>query len=257
MYTSCKLFGKSIGMQTYKNAPIKHAIIELRFLKSLTRDEFIGLEQELAGKFGSAEAEKRNDIKLNFTDQGVESSSSDSLESYLVTISDQLGFKLFSDRLVWNQQAPYGCWLEFVEPMFDVFRQLGHSYQVKNVRQVGVRFINEVHIPVPADGINLENYIRILPRVPEGMEQHPVVSFVSRFSQQHQERGILSNVQVSSGKSLNDHVSVILDIDVILRFKAAFEGGEEELKGILNVLRTAKNEAFEGSITDELRGLLL
>lgn len=147
-----------------------------------------------------------------------------------------------------NRLAPYTSlddYLPEIERTWNLFVHLAAPLQVRLIR---LRFINRILLPAVNGSVNLDEYLKLGPRLPDEAN----LTF-SGFFNQH------SAVEVATGNAVNitmatqpmegDKLPVILDID------AHYAGNMEpadwaQITARIQSLRRLKNLVFKNSLTD-------
>ena len=115
------------------------------------------------------------------------------------------------DLLAVNCVTDYPGWERFREWILDVLDQYVALSHPKAIRRIGLRYIN--HIRVPHHKVEIEDYLRAVPTVPEPVPQ--VFSpFVMRVQIPHEDAGalvILRSASIPPGDF--DGVVFLLDLD--------------------------------------------
>jgi uncharacterized protein (TIGR04255 family) len=124
------------------------------------------------------------------------------------------------------------------------------------VVRVGVRFINRLDLPNPnGGGVDLDQYLRTAPRIAPELPQQ-LESFFLRFQllTAGEPPARLTITETGLEPANPDVVSILLDIDA---FVQGIEVAGPTAWQFIERLRHEKNSAFESSITDATRKLIL
>jgi uncharacterized protein (TIGR04255 family) len=153
--------------------------------------------------------------------------------------------------------APYDRWETFqakAKENFDGFTEIAGR---KRITRIGVRYLNRFDIPLKAlEGQPLSQFLKIGVGVPP-----EITNTFGNF------RISLAGIESSTGAHLNlncgiappallGHGSISLDIDVYWGGEGQISGRLDEIWASTDVLRKAKNNVFETSITDALRAII-
>lgn len=151
------------------------------------------------------------------------------------------------DGLTFNILKRYPGW-EAVHP--EVRRLWGEYVRVlkpQQVLRVGLRFINRLQFPL--EGFKFDRYLHLLPGLPEGLPDQVADVFLRVVVPSDDAGRKVILTQRIEPPSSNDCLSVVLDVEA---FREASTGLEaDNLLGELQQLRTLKNKAFFGSLTEE------
>lgn len=163
------------------------------------------------------------------------------------------GKQIFQARLngfTFSRLRPYGKWIE----LRNEARRLWDIYAVhlkpNRITRVAVRYINQIDIP--SSQIDYKDYFRTGPEVSPDLPQGLSRFFMQLQFPQNDFGGLLILTQTVVPPASLGTTSVILDIDV---FKEIHEIQDEEVWDLLEILRTRKNEFFEGSLQNKTRDL--
>jgi uncharacterized protein (TIGR04255 family) len=236
----------------YPRPPITEAVLELRFDEALSQRDMDRIRDRF--KSGYPTIEQLQEIE--FTLEGTKLSQRLVAAGFKMT--DQgavnvLMLKALSFGTV--RLAPYEQWDQLsgtARLNWDVFtRVVGR----KVVKRIGCRFINRIDIPNKMfNGRRLADLFRT--RISLAMEIDGATGPFS-FSINVIHRGTGAKLLIQSAvvhpPALLDHTSVTLDTDAY--WDSDIPLRVEDMWSKADILRDAKNDVFENSITDDLRGL--
>ncbi|RYD70261.1 MAG: TIGR04255 family protein [Verrucomicrobiaceae bacterium] len=153
----------------------------------------------------------------------------------------------------YNRMEPYTSFDDYLPEIsrcWDEFRRLAAPVQI---RKIGLRFINRIPIPTENGVVNLSEYLKVSPNLPDGTG----LQFAG-FFHQHQaadpSTGINANIILASQPAEPDTFPLLLDIEVfrLQRFPPApLADWADQIK----TLRTLKNRIFEHSLTTKCLNL--
>jgi uncharacterized protein (TIGR04255 family) len=161
-----------------------------------------------------------------------------------------------TERFTFSWLAPYDRWESLRDEAFRVWGLYSSITNPVRVTRVGVRFINRLDLPNPdGTGVELDQYLRTAPRIAADLPQH-LESFFLRFQIliPGDPPANLRITEVGVTPLSPDVVSVLLDIDSFVQHLDVTSDAAWE---IIEHLRHEKNSAFESSITDATRKLIL
>jgi len=117
--------------------------------------------------------------------------------------------------------------------------------------RVALRYINRLDLPMPMD--NLNTYLRTYPEVGPDLPQS-LAGFLMQLQIPHEDiKAFLVLNQAMVPPAREGVASMILDLDL---FRTSnLPQSDEEIWEYFEILRTRKNEIFEGCITDATRRL--
>lgn len=236
----------------YKRAPITEAVFALQFretikLRELERigdrlkrrypkvDERINVEFRIAGGKGDLRQEK----------SGFQLGSANAVDMVILD-----GNSLTTSRL-----APYDSWEGLLRRARENFEDLLHVSRPV-VSRLGARFINRIDIPNrEVLGEDPGKFFNGMVHLPPGLVSS-AISLHWQATVFEAETGVQANVAFATQhpSPLLDHSSFNIDIDVYQHDSIPLR--HEDMWSLAAKLRAAKNNLFEGLITDEVRKLI-
>jgi uncharacterized protein (TIGR04255 family) len=121
------------------------------------------------------------------------------------------------------------------------------------IRKIGLRYINRILIPLDSGTVNLAEYLKVSPNLPDGTG----LQFAG-FFHQHQAgdpaTGIMANIILANQPNEGNFASLLLDIEVFKPERLAPAPLSEWLPQIQS-LRKMKNHIFEHSLTQKCLNL--
>lgn len=240
----------------YSRAPIVEAIIDLQAVApaGIGLEELREIHKSLIDKYPTLVNTSNMTITSDFQGGTFGASGSEEKIGFVFISPDgkqSVSMKL--DGFRFSRLAPYDTW----EAMRDEARSLWDVYRsiVKpaEVSRVAVRYVNRIDIPTPFR--DFRDYFRTFPEVSTDLPQSLSFYSMSLHIPQLVSNTFLILNQVLLPPQKPDFASVIIDIDVF-RDNAGC-ASDEEVWELLEVVRNAKNEAFEASITNSARELII
>jgi len=153
----------------------------------------------------------------------------------------------------YNRMAPYTSFDDYMPEIsrcWDEFRRLAAPVQI---RKIGLRYINRILIPLDGGTVNLAEYLKVSPNLPDGTG----LQFAG-FFHQHQAgdpaTGIMANIILANQPNEGSFASLLLDIEVFKPERFAPAPLAEWLPQI-HALRKMKNHIFEHSLTKKCLSL--
>lgn len=244
----------------YKNAPITEAVIEIRVQPDGPKapSDLQQLGEELKRQFPKQAPMQL--VRLGVTvppgapaGAPFKEVSSQHVGLRLSSADDRRVLQIRGNGLAYSHLAPYTDWPTFrgeARPLWDRYRKLCPTAKLT---RCALRYINRVDIP----GVKIEvpDYFRLYPEVPDDLPQHDVVSMTLNVQIPQQDLDCMATInQGLVDPPRPDVISVLLDIDI---FRLGIEKWEDtQVWEFLEKLRVRKNELFEGCITDRTRELI-
>ena len=148
-----------------------------------------------------------------------------------------------------NRLAPYSSlddYLPEMERAWRVFVALASPVQVRLVR---LRYINRIPLPMPEGRVELNEYVKIGPRLPDETKL-TLFGFLNRVAAVETETGNRVNIIVTSQPPEEKWLPVILDIEAVA------DGSIEPVDwpailARIQSLRDLKNMVFSSTLTDQ------
>lgn len=247
----------------YANAPITEAVIDL----TVTPGQDFSIEDlEALGDTLANEYPTRTPMYLYLGQMSIEeigdpmqAETSHQHGGYSFTSKNkkqELQARL--DGFTFSIYAPYERWETFRKEARRLWELYRSAIKVKNVTRVALRYINRIDIP--GSSVELENYVRTLPQVPNDMpndgDQRSFFMQLQLWQDDIDCMLIINEAPVAppNGKT----TSIQLDFDLYReQFEEPWQANDDvAIWGFLEQLHDRKNEAFEASITDTTRGLI-
>ena len=152
-----------------------------------------------------------------------------------------------------NRLAPYGTLDDYfpeIERTWKVFVALAKPIQIRVVR---LRYINRIPLPFTPPRIELEDYLRVGPRLPDE-EKLEFTGFLDQHTAVEPETGNQVNIVLTTQLVENNTLPLIFDITVESNANAEVENWPWLLSKI-QVLRALKNRVFRNTLTERCLNL--
>jgi uncharacterized protein (TIGR04255 family) len=243
----------------YRREPIVEAILDIRVAPTVehTLPKLAQANSGLEQQYPNRSPVFRNRIQGNFSEGGPEVTADQATIGFVFVSADrQQQYQVTPDGLIFNRLAPYIGWEAFRDEARKTWLQfknvLGGAVVVS---RLGLRYINRIEIPARG-AIELSDYFATVPH--EGPElPQPMSGFFMRIETPLPTVGAgggLGVVVAGTPAKQQNHVGVLLDIDAFKNISSAIS--DEETWSAIELLRNAKNAAFEACITDKTRKLI-
>jgi uncharacterized protein (TIGR04255 family) len=148
----------------------------------------------------------------------------------------------------YNRLAPYTSFDDYLPEIsrcWDEFRRLAAPVQI---RKIGLRSINRILVPLDRGTVNLADYLKVTPNLPDGAGLQ-----FSSFFHQHQAgdpaTGIKANIILASQPNEGNFLPLLLDIEVFKPERlppAPLADWSDQIQS----LRDLKNHIFKHSFTE-------
>ncbi len=148
-----------------------------------------------------------------------------------------------------NRLAPYTAlddYLPEIERTWHIYRDLAKPSQV---RQVRLRYINRILLPFPAGHVELDEYLKLGPRLPDE-DNLTFASFFNQYTALEVATGLEANVTVTVQPAGDGKLPIIFDNGVVSVEPVAPENWPRLLERI-TAMRGLKNRVFRNTLTDK------
>ncbi len=149
------------------------------------------------------------------------------------------------DGFAFSRLWPYERWEPFRDEARRLWRDYRDRFRPRSVTRLGVRYINRLDLPLPAD---LKRYLRVYPEAPSDLSPSLSGLLMQLTIPQPDLPGFLILTEALIEPASPEHVSVLLDFD-IYRDQDVPEA-DEDLWQVFETLRMRKNDAFKACVTD-------
>jgi uncharacterized protein (TIGR04255 family) len=236
----------------YAHAPITEAVLELRFDETLSQRDMERLHDRFKSAYSTVEM--LQEIEMVFEGTKVEPTLR--AAGFKMTDRNAVDVLMLKPATFGTiRLAPYEDWERFSGKAKENWELFTKVLGRKRVIRIGCRFINRIDIP---------NKLLDRQRVTELFLTHitlpseigyVVGSFAFGVETVHKVSGakLIIHSGIAQPPALLEHTSVTLDVDAYWDTEIPLRVDEMWAKA--DLLRAAKNDVFESSITDELRAL--
>lgn len=148
-----------------------------------------------------------------------------------------------------NRLAPYTSlddYLPEIQRTWEIFVALASPLLL---RQIHLRYINRIVLPLQERQVNLDDYLKTAPRLPDE-ERLRTLRFLDQHVVLDTESGNSVNIILASQPPEGEKQPVILDIEAV----AETSGEPKDWRSIVAVvqsLRSLKNHVFQRTLTEE------
>jgi len=239
-----------------KNAPITEALFDIRVKlpKSFIVDKFETIKQDLSDSYPIIEKQQlfleyhkviNGKPQIGPIEEGI--------NGYFYKTDDKKEIAQFRrDGFTFNRLHPYTNWDDLIvktKNLWPLYKKIANP---EAVTRLAVRYINHLQLPLPLE--DFSEYLCIPPNIPEGLPQG-VINFLNRVTLYDSAQDISANITQSlesgsqSSKNRNNHIVLILDIDVYKQ--GDFSMDSQEIWDNFEKFRKMKNEIFFNYITEK------
>jgi uncharacterized protein (TIGR04255 family) len=245
----------------YKNAPITEAVLEIRVeaLKPLDPSMLKNFADSLKGDFPKQAPMQLLQVGIAGPQQLGQVVSQTFSQSHvgmrLAKSDDSRVLQIRQDGFAFSHMAPYTEWAIFRKEAEPLWRQYRAICQDAKLARCALRYINRIDIPILGKSIEIFDYFRLYPKIPDELPQQDVIGMVLNVQMpQHDLECVASINQALIEPVKPNHISFVLDIDI---YRLGIQTWQDAaVWQFLDELRRRKNEIFEGCITDRTRELI-
>jgi len=147
-----------------------------------------------------------------------------------------------------NRLAPYTTldnYLQEIERTWKIFVRIAEPIEVRAVR---LRFINRIPLPIPAEKLDLKDYLKIGPRLPDEVGLK-FVSFFDQHTMVETDTGNLANIILATLPAEGNRLPLLFDIAAAHDARLEPTNWRGVSDGILS-LRRLKNLIFRNTLTE-------
>jgi len=233
-----------------KNPPITEAVIEFSIEPngSLTLDALKSVVEVIKDAYPKQASLETIEGGFHVEQGGVKVSPSlNTPLGFIVASVDQtqtVQFRL--NGLAFSRLKPYQEWDKFIEQALGFWTQYSALLTTQKLRRIGLRYINEIEVPVTSKLQELFNVGPVL--APSNFE---VAAFASNALVRDLPRGIEARLSLANQiETTGAERRYLIDIDV---FKLGPEGiDQKRISDICQDLHNLKNELFFGLLSENV-----
>lgn len=240
----------------YQNAPVREALCEIYFTGSRWDDTTQGMFYErIKGTYSTKQpvTEFGVEVRIEKDRRGALFKEAQSRMRYVRPDGSRI-VQLAPDLLVVNQLQPYPHFNEWKPEATGMAQVYSEVASPKAIRQMGVRYINDIVIPTSGPRINLEDYFTVYPQIPSllGGEHGP---YMLRLQMPSKAEGHSLVITFAMNPS-NDPTKASFTLDLYDIYSTPFEFSIDEIEKHFKESHDLQIEPFfEAFMTDKLRAL--
>lgn len=244
---------------SYKNPPIKEAVLDLKFVfekevgaelfeelytklqKEYPRKEVLNM-QTVAFKIGNTANNESNQVNAQQRLQGIRLTSVDGF--YIV--------QLKTDGVTFSRIEPYLGWSNFLPEAEKVITAYVEVLKPKYINRLATRFINLINIKETT--FDISEYFKTMPVLANGISAD-IKGFFMRQVLESKNDGVTAIINQTTQTVLqNETAGIVFDIDVYkqdinIQFKS------KEYNELITKLKDFRSKIFEESLTDKTKRL--
>lgn len=241
-------------MPAYARPPIVEAVIDFRLAEPIDNAQIKKAEQRTKQHYPFAEADFHTNFHIDLEAGRIEQQNIPL--GVRLSSADRTDICIYrSQNFLSSRLAPYPGWETFrarVSRDWDIFsKAVGRP----SLNRIGVRFINRLDVPIPADGrVQVEEFLKVWPHLPDMGDSRRIDNYVMQLVRPLEERcSLIINTAPAAASPIPNCASFVLDLDVSR--EAQLPRRTAELWVLLERVREMKNRVFEALITDKAREL--
>lgn len=238
-----------VESRTLANPPIREAILAVRFRPQLSTPIIENVPDEIVSNF-TGKRRTRRELRAEFRLEDVDNSGMTAQRVAGELFNSEDGTRTaFVGRDAFSLSALSGAYTGW-EEFEDEYRKLWRLFCEKNrpnvIWRVSTRFINEIFLPFE-QALDFDDYLVFGPNTPTDLPDQ-VISFTNRVIIPVEQ--VVATVTLQSdGSQDSDRLRVMLDVDVWQEVEMPC--GDDGLWELFQNLRSIKNKAFFGSLTEK------
>lgn len=238
----------------YTRPPITEAVIGITFSNPLDSSQLTSATAKLQVNYPHKQNVTTVGVSVAINSANPEENKADLKPSigHRLSTDDQTQLVvLWPDSFSLSQLAPYQGWDAFVTRFERDWQVLKRELGFREIKRIGVRYINRIDIPAEGNSIKHEQFLNIYPQLPS------LINIVGAYAIQtlvHLDE-IDCQLTINSANvpsPILGYISFVLDIDIYSEKPPQNDAGIVDL---LNRIRVKKNAVFEACITDHSRKL--
>lgn len=146
-----------------------------------------------------------------------------------------------------NRLAPYTTLDDYLPEIERTWRSYVDLVSPVQIRAIRLRYINRILVPLTAGSVDLDEYLKIGPRLPD-QDRLTLSGFLIQQTAVEKDTGHQLNVVLTAQPPVSEKLPVILDITVASQLRAE-PADWSKLMPLIESLRGLKNRAFFNILT--------
>ncbi len=247
---------KIIEPSEYTRPPITEAVIEIVFAGEVKNDVVNKVSKKFKKYYTNDIPVTQYDVRVDVqpsTAGGATANLKKEKKGQRLSTSDETEILvIWPNSISVSQIAPYKGWDIFHKRFARDFKLLKKEVGIREIKRIGVRYINRIDIPAVEPIVEHEEYINIFPKLPDNLT--PLTAYMVQAELQLLDVG--ANLRINSSavpSPIADHASFVIDLDFYRIHD--MPSSDKKLNEYLNLIREKKNEIFESLVKDKARGL--
>ena len=239
---------------TLRNPPIVEAVVDIE-CDFKPGQNFNALEESARQRFGDHYPKFRPQFlqELQIEMKGNESlthSKRQRIQAFQCLKDDEKQLvQVRSTGYSFNRLAPYTSFDDYLPEIrrtWVLYREIASPIQIKVVR---VRYINRIRLPFTDGRVEIDEYFRIGPRLPDE-ERLTMVGFLNQYVAVEADTGHQVTTVLTAQQPDKDCVPIIFD-NTAAAMSPVDPEDWERLEATLGALRALKNRVFRNTLSDK------
>jgi uncharacterized protein (TIGR04255 family) len=244
--------------QKYPKPPAVEAILQFRYGTPFDNGALKRIPRLLKSGYPNAKPERdfQLNIEMNPTENQVRNTQANVVDEgvRLTSTNDDRTIIVRKRSIAFAWLAPYPGWDAYFPAACEVFETVREKTGVRQVISIGLRYINRIDIPTAAGtSIFPSHYLNFGAGLPS-IDVFRALNAIDLGVEMALKRdGVVARMNAATAAPvLIDHVSLLLDIDIIA---SLISPKVDDQWSLVADMRDYKNQIFEACITDKSREL--
>jgi len=237
---------------SYKQPPITEAVIEISFTEPHNKSKIKKFINRHKGAYSDYHELNHYRLDINIPSP-QDSPKAEAIPQLVHRFSSQdmtQQLLLNESSVIVSQLAPYCGWKDFIERFIRDWRVWKKHMGFNEIKQIGVRYINRLDIPVSGPVINFSEYVNINLISPESLGHNSSYAIHVKFPINELKSTLTLNTAVVQSPLLNC-MSLVIDQDIVRAVELPQK--DDSIYGFLDEVHEKKNSVFESCITNKAR----
>lgn len=241
----------------YRNPPVVEALCEVYFTSTKWDDSIPEkFFEEVKGRFPKQQDHiiRHAEITVNVPNEEISGDvqPGPSRKLFLTEEEDQL-IQISENLIVFNQLTPYLSFPKWENSLYEALSIYEKLVSPQAIDRIGVRYLN--HITIPRQRFPMSDYFTIFPHIPLGSGDVHGAFLINCLVPQSDDRHLLTISFNSAEPEPPDVGRQVFLLDLYDQASIGSTLNETEFKTHVRIAHDNVLQAFEGSITDNLRNL--
>lgn len=240
--------------QMYQQPPITEAVIGINFEENIEEVVLSDLQSNFSKYYPNHQLVENVNFKVEI-DASADNPKTTSIKEigHRLSTSDQTELLILLPKtFTVSQLAPYPGWDVFFDRFARDWKILKRKLGFQPIRRIGVRYINRIDIPLEGEIVEHEKYLGIFPNITSKFGPLSAYAVQVEIFMKDLECRLNINSAAVPSPVLN-HSSFVIDQDISREVNVPQK--DDAILGLIEQIRSRKNEVFESCVTDQAREL--